>query len=67
MESISLPQQLAVTATGIVWSRYAFAVKPVNYSLFAVNACMAGTGFWHLSRIARHRMGEPSAAAAGGG
>lgn len=63
-----MPQQLAVTATGIVWSRYAFAVTPVNYSLFAVNACMAGTGLWHLSRIARHRMGgEPAAAAAGGG
>ena len=35
-ETISLPQQCAVTCTGLIWMRYSFAITPVNYNLFAV-------------------------------
>lgn len=37
--------------TGVIWSRYATQITPVNYNLLAVNAVMATTGFWHLGRI----------------
>ena len=34
-ELISVPQQSAVAATGIIWSRYSFVITPVNYNLFS--------------------------------
>ena len=40
----------AVTATGIIWSRYSFVITPVNYNLFSVNAFMAVTGSYQLWR-----------------
>ncbi len=40
----------AVTITGIIWMRYSLAIVPVNYNLFAVNAAMAVTGSYQLSR-----------------
>ena len=52
-EKLSYPQQLAVTLTGLIWIRYSFAVVPVNYNLAAVNAAMAVTGSYQLSRKVR--------------
>uniref|UniRef100_A0A7S0WQS0 Mitochondrial pyruvate carrier n=1 Tax=Chlamydomonas leiostraca TaxID=1034604 RepID=A0A7S0WQS0_9CHLO len=49
-EQISYPQQLAITATGIIWSRYSTQITPVNYNLLAVNAFMAVTGMYQLYR-----------------
>lgn len=60
VEKMSLAQQTALTATGIIWSRYATQITPVNYNLFAVNLFMAGTGIWHIGRIAKHRMETPA-------
>lgn len=51
----------AVTATGIIWSRYATQIAPVNYNLLAVNTVMACTGIWHLSRIVKHNLDQRSA------
>lgn len=45
----------AVTATGIIWSRYATQITPVNYNLLTVNVFMAATGIWQLYRIASHK------------
>ena len=28
----------AITATGVIWSRYSTQITPVNYNLLAVNA-----------------------------
>jgi len=64
VEKMSLPQQAAITATGIIWSRYATQIKPVNYNLLSVNAFMAGTGIWHIARIVRHKMEQSETAAA---
>lgn len=50
VEQISYPQQLAVTATGLIWSRYSMVINPVNYNLFAVNVFMAITGIYQLYR-----------------
>eukprot|EP00891_Asterochloris_glomerata_P009423 jgi/Astpho2/9423/Aster-01684 len=49
-EQISYPQQLAVLATGLIWSRFATQIIPVNYNLLAVNATMACTGIYQIQR-----------------
>mmetsp|Transcript_14548 Transcript_14548/g.31678 ORF Transcript_14548/g.31678 Transcript_14548/m.31678 type:complete len:112 (+) Transcript_14548:111-446(+) len=61
-EKISLPQQCAITATGIIWSRYSTQITPVNYNLLAVNAFMAVTGMYQLSRKLNHEYGTPQKA-----
>jgi hypothetical protein len=53
--TMSLNQQLAVTGTGIIWSRYSFVITPVNYNLFAVNIVMAMIGGYQLSRILTYK------------
>ncbi|VDN05943.1 unnamed protein product [Thelazia callipaeda] len=44
-EKISLFQNLALFATGSIWARYSFAIKPVNYNLASVNVflCLVAT------------------------
>ena len=55
---ISYPQQIAVTATGVIWSRFSTQITPVNYNLLAVNAFMAVTGIYQLQRKIRHDMAK---------
>lgn len=49
-DQVSLPMQLAVTATGLVWSKYSLDITPKNYNLLAANAFMACTGMIQLGR-----------------
>lgn len=49
-ELLSVPQQSAVTITGMIWTKYALDITPVNYNLMAVNMVMAATGLYQLSR-----------------
>ncbi|KAL8172494.1 hypothetical protein V2J09_024298, partial [Rumex salicifolius] len=49
-EQISYPQQIAVTCTGIIWSRYSMVITPKNWNLFSVNVAMGATGLYQLSR-----------------
>lgn len=63
-ENVSYPQQIAVTATGLIWSRFSTQITPVNYNLLAVNVAMAGTGITQLARKLRHDYGQDAAAAA---
>lgn len=65
-EKVSLPQQCAITATGLIWSRYSLVITPKNYNLLAVNVFMAVTGIWQLTRklTAASAAPGPSAAAA---
>ncbi|XP_073048061.1 mitochondrial pyruvate carrier 4 [Primulina eburnea] len=53
-EKVSYPQQIAVTATGLIWSRYSTVITPKNWNLFSVNVVMAGTGIYQLSRKIMH-------------
>ncbi|CAH2078272.1 unnamed protein product [Thlaspi arvense] len=53
-EKISLPQQIAVTCTGVIWSRYSMVITPKNWNLFSVNVAMAGTGIYQLTRKIKH-------------
>ncbi|KAG2433009.1 hypothetical protein HXX76_008736 [Chlamydomonas incerta] len=63
-DKISLPQQCAITATGVIWSRYSTQITPVNYNLLAVNAFMAVTGGYQLFRKITYDMQQEKAATA---
>ncbi|CAN1242293.1 Mitochondrial pyruvate carrier 4 [Linum perenne] len=63
---ISYPQQIAVVATGVVWSRYSMAITPKNLNLFSVNVCLAGTGIYQMYRKIKHdQISKPKTAAGG--
>ncbi|KAG5352211.1 Brain protein 44 [Termitomyces sp. J132] len=38
-EKLSVSQNLALAATGMIWVRYSLVITPVNYSLAAVGFC----------------------------
>ena len=61
---LRLRARAAVTATGLIWVRYSTAITPVNYNLMAVNACMAVTGLYQLSRKYMASSDAPAAPAA---
>jgi mitochondrial pyruvate carrier 2 len=50
VDKMSGPIQTALTFTGLIWTRYALVITPVNYSLAAVNFALFGTGSYHLAR-----------------
>jgi hypothetical protein len=61
-DKISYPQQIAVTATGLIWSRYSTVITPKNWNLFSVNVAMAATGLYQLSRkISQDYLSVPEA------
>lgn len=49
-DKISLSQQTALTATGLIWSRYSMVINPVNYNLLIVNVALASSSGYHLAR-----------------
>mmetsp|Transcript_46882 Transcript_46882/g.150447 ORF Transcript_46882/g.150447 Transcript_46882/m.150447 type:complete len:104 (-) Transcript_46882:41-352(-) len=59
-ELISLPQQSAVTITGLIWTRYSTQINPVNYNLMTVNVFMAATGMYQLGRYIQHNYAAKS-------
>ncbi|KAF8269235.1 mitochondrial pyruvate carrier [Lactarius quietus] len=52
-EKLSISQNIALAATGIIWVRYSFVIKPPNMSLAAVNLFVGSTGIGQLVRIAK--------------
>ncbi|ESK86891.1 mitochondrion protein [Moniliophthora roreri MCA 2997] len=53
-DKLSIPQNLALTATGLIWVRWSFVIRPVNYSLASVNCFVGLTGLGQLARIAQY-------------
>ncbi|EGG04645.1 uncharacterized protein MELLADRAFT_37260 [Melampsora larici-populina 98AG31] len=51
VEKLSLSQNIALAATGLIWVRYSFVITPVNYSLASVNCFVGATGLTQLYRI----------------
>mmetsp|Transcript_13269 Transcript_13269/g.53218 ORF Transcript_13269/g.53218 Transcript_13269/m.53218 type:complete len:198 (+) Transcript_13269:339-932(+) len=49
-DKISLSQTTALTATGVIWSRYSMVITPVNYNLMAVNLALGSSSGYHLFR-----------------
>ncbi|KAL7421500.1 Mitochondrial pyruvate carrier 2 [Cryptotrichosporon argae] len=54
-DKLSVPQNLALTATGFIWVRYSMVITPVNYSLAAVNFFVGMSGAAQLYRIWDYR------------
>jgi hypothetical protein len=54
LDQISYPQQVAVTTTGVIWTRFSMVITPVNYNLMSVNLLMAFTGSYQLYRKISH-------------
>lgn len=52
-DKMSLAQQTALTATGIIWTRYAMVINPVNYNLAVVNLTLGASSGYHLIRKIR--------------
>ncbi|KAL8822444.1 MAG: hypothetical protein Q9191_006823 [Dirinaria sp. TL-2023a] len=50
-EKLSLTQTVALTTTGLIWTRWCFVIKPKNMLLAAVNFLLAGVGITQLTRI----------------
>ncbi|TRM69744.1 hypothetical protein BD626DRAFT_544362 [Schizophyllum amplum] len=53
-EKLSVSQNVALTATGIIWVRYSLVITPVNYSLAAVNFFVGLSGLTQLVRVAKY-------------
>lgn len=54
VDKVSTNQQIALCATGFIWTRYSLAIIPKNYNLFAVNLSLATVGCFHLYRKGKH-------------
>ncbi|KAM0800165.1 hypothetical protein BDR22DRAFT_266664 [Usnea florida] len=62
-ESLSLTQNVALTATGIIWTRWCFVIKPRNLLLAAVNFFLGCVGVTQLSRILLYQRSQEAASA----
>lgn len=54
-ESLSITQNGALMATGIIWTRWCFIIKPRNIFLAAVNFFLFCVGSVQVSRILLYR------------
>ncbi|KAK5016902.1 hypothetical protein BJ546DRAFT_968695 [Cryomyces antarcticus] len=50
-ESLSLSQNVALMATGLIWTRWCFVIKPRNIFLASVNFLLFCVGATQISRI----------------
>lgn len=62
-DKISVPQNVALAATGLIWVRYSLVITPVNYSLAAVNFFVGCSGLAQLYRVWDFRRQHPVQAA----
>mmetsp|Transcript_16354 Transcript_16354/g.40297 ORF Transcript_16354/g.40297 Transcript_16354/m.40297 type:complete len:303 (-) Transcript_16354:85-993(-) len=65
VEKVSLPQNAALAATGVIWTRYSFVITPINYNLASVNLFVGFTGLYQLARIFNYRQGESQTSGTG--
>ena len=49
-EKVSANQQIAIFATGVIWTRYSFVVVPVNLNLAIVNVFMGASAGYQFYR-----------------
>ena len=51
VEALSGTQQIALFATGVIWTRWCLIIKPKNYLLASVNFFLGTVAGYQLSRI----------------
>ncbi|KAK3694816.1 hypothetical protein B0T22DRAFT_453504 [Podospora appendiculata] len=57
-EKLSLTQNVALTTTGLIWTRWCLIIKPKNYLLAAVNFFLGVVGVIQVSRIAMYHRSQ---------
>jgi len=57
-EKLSLTQNAALMATGSIWTRWCFVIRPQNMLLAAVNFCLFLVGTIQVSRILTYRSSQ---------
>lgn len=57
-EKLSLQQNGALTATGLIWTRWCLIIKPKNYLLAAVNFFLGVVGVVQVTRIMMWRSSQ---------
>ena len=57
-ENLSLMQNVALTATGVIWTRWCLIIKPKNYLLAAVNFFLGLVGIVQVSRIVMYNQSQ---------
>ncbi|KAK3901187.1 hypothetical protein C8A05DRAFT_35144 [Staphylotrichum tortipilum] len=57
-EKLSLMQNAALTATGIIWTRWCLIIKPKNYLLAAVNFFLGIVGVIQCTRIGLYHQSQ---------
>ncbi|KAL2269036.1 hypothetical protein VTJ83DRAFT_3882 [Remersonia thermophila] len=62
-EKLSATQNGALTATGLIWTRWCLIIKPKNYFLAAVNFFLGMVGIVQVSRIALYHQKQKRLAA----
>ncbi|CAI4225340.1 unnamed protein product [Auanema sp. JU1783] len=58
-DKLSFYQNGALCATGAIWTRYCFVIRPVNHYLASVNFFVFLTGFAQIVRISHYRYITP--------
>jgi len=65
-DKLSLTQNVALTATGAIWTRWCLIIKPRNVLLASVNFCLGIVGVIQVGRIVAYNYSEKGKAAAAG-
>ncbi|KAL7795847.1 hypothetical protein V8C37DRAFT_373630 [Trichoderma ceciliae] len=60
-EKLSFAQNLSLTCTGIIWTRWCFVIRPKNMLLAAVNFFLALVGITQITRITMYEMSKKDA------
>ncbi|OAL19850.1 hypothetical protein AYO22_09377 [Fonsecaea multimorphosa] len=63
-EKLSLTQNAALMATGSIWTRWCFVIRPKNMLLAAVNFCLFLVGTIQCTRIFLYRSSQTGSATA---
>lgn len=63
-EKLSLTQNGALTATGLIWTRWCFVIKPRNVLLATVNFFLGCVGIIQVGRIIMYRSSQKNLPAA---
>lgn len=58
VENISGAQNLSLLATGVIWTRWSFVIKPKNMLLASVNFFLGCTAGYQLARVSRYRLAQ---------
>ncbi|RMZ92571.1 hypothetical protein DV736_g189, partial [Chaetothyriales sp. CBS 134916] len=56
-DKLSITQNLALVATGAIWTRWCFVIRPQNILLAAVNFCLFIVGTVQVGRIFSYNIG----------